>query len=98
MTLPKGRRHPLGAKYRCHGPLPCRTEQLRSSQHLVGQHLIRQTAGIPRNYRDHGPRHPKLRGTTDMPPAITDQTTYWDHYAEGVADQPLAEALKDAFG
>ncbi|MEU9018186.1 class I SAM-dependent methyltransferase [Actinomadura sp. NPDC048394] len=33
-----------------------------------------------------------------MLPAITNQTTYWDHYAEGVADQPLNEALKDAFG
>lgn len=33
-----------------------------------------------------------------MPPTITDQPTYWDHYAEGLADQPLDEALKNAFG
>ncbi|MBO2464137.1 class I SAM-dependent methyltransferase [Actinomadura violacea] len=33
-----------------------------------------------------------------MSPTITDQTTYWDHYAEGVPDQPLDEALRNAFG
>ncbi|MFA1546491.1 class I SAM-dependent methyltransferase [Actinomadura chokoriensis] len=33
-----------------------------------------------------------------MPPTITDQTSYWDHYAERAADQPREEALKNAFG
>ena len=29
---------------------------------------------------------------------ITDHTTYWDHYAQGVADETREEALAAAFG
>jgi SAM-dependent methyltransferase len=33
-----------------------------------------------------------------MPPAITDYTSYWDHYAGGVSDESPEHALKNAFG
>jgi hypothetical protein len=52
------------------------------------QHLIRQTEGIPWSLPGHGLRHLDLRGDRRVPPAITDQTTYWDYYTEGVADRP----------
>ncbi|GGM71905.1 hypothetical protein GCM10012275_48060 [Longimycelium tulufanense] len=33
-----------------------------------------------------------------MPPIITNEIDYWDHYAHGVTDKPREEALKHAFG
>ena len=69
------------------GPtLPYRGVSAANSQ--PGSRLIRQTAGIEWSYRDFGLRQPHPRGTTDMLSAITDQTTYWEHWAERDADQP----------
>lgn len=31
-------------------------------------------------------------------PIVTDPVGYWDHYAEGVANETPEEALKNAFG